>query len=144
MHVVHAIGRISRPHLPLVCVISVLPLCVCVRMCVRMCASSAVAESATCGLPGGCDGCAHAVCASVRACAHALRNPIDEALLLSVALQVATRVGEPAPAYMLLHLDDFLYDVDNTGDRCASCMREFSADSPGNNAYACEQYCMNP
>ena len=58
---------------------------------------------------------------------------------------IATHLDEPPPAFMLIHLDDFLYGNNGTGSGCVDCMRNFSTGSaPSKFAYACEQYCMNP
>ncbi|KAG1662421.1 hypothetical protein FOA52_012354 [Chlamydomonas sp. UWO 241] len=55
--------------------------------------------------------------------------------------QVATRVGEDPPPFMLIHLDNFVYDRDQTGDGCVSCMRDFNGETGKDKyTYACEQY----
>jgi hypothetical protein len=57
---------------------------------------------------------------------------------------ILTRIDTPAPDDMLIHLDDFVYDRNETGKDCAECMRNFSAANYDKFSYACEQYCMNP
>ncbi|KAG1660296.1 hypothetical protein FOA52_003317 [Chlamydomonas sp. UWO 241] len=49
--------------------------------------------------------------------------------------------------YMLIHIDDVIATGESVpGDDCVQCMREFTldADKSDEDAYACEQYCMNP
>ncbi|KAG1678638.1 hypothetical protein FOA52_012645 [Chlamydomonas sp. UWO 241] len=49
--------------------------------------------------------------------------------------------------YMLIHIDDVIAtsNIVPAGDDCVACMRSFNtAGKVSEDAYACEQYCMNP
>jgi hypothetical protein len=49
---------------------------------------------------------------------------------------------------MLIHVDDVIAtsDIVPAGDNCVNCMRGFTLgeNKDPEDAYACEQYCMNP